>query len=465
MAPKFGTSGLRGLVNELTDDLCGGYVTAFLQAVGPCGRLCIGRDLRPSSPRIAAAVTAAARAMGVQVRDLGALPTPALAMAAGQMGAPAVMVTGSHIPADRNGLKFYSPRGEITKSEEQAIAALMTAYVPLSALVTRPLGPSDPAGAVAYLARYVDFLGSQALAGMRIGVYQHSSVARDMLCEMIAALGGAPMALGRADHFIPVDTEAVSDEMRARLQDWAGDQTFDAILSADGDADRPLLTDAAGKVIPGDILGHLSARALGANVVVTPVSSNTMIERAQVYDRVIRTKIGSPFVIAGLEQALATPCRPVGFEANGGFLLGFTAQRAGRELAPLMTRDAVLPLLMPLIAAQKAGQGLSDLLVQLPQRRTAADRLERVETERSLALVALLVRDVDERAAFFDGLGVEVGLDLTDGLRVSFDNGLILHLRPSGNAPELRCYAEAETETKAMAAMKDTLTRAARRIA
>lgn len=465
MAPKFGTSGLRGLVTELTDDLCGAYVTAFLQVGGPCACLCIGRDLRPSSPRIAAAVAAAAQAAGLQVRDLGEVPTPALAMAAGQMGAPAVMVTGSHIPADRNGLKFYSPQGEITKSQEQAITALMTSKALLPALVICPLGASDPAGAVAYLARYVDFLGPQALTGLRIGVYQHSSVARDMLCELIAALGGAPVALGRADHFIPVDTEAVSDDMRARLRGWANNQPFDAILSADGDADRPLLTDAAGEVIPGDILGHLSARALGANVVVTPVSSNTMIERAQLYDRVIRTKIGSPFVIAGLEQALSVPCRPVGFEANGGFLLGFAAQRAGRELAPLMTRDAVLPMLMPLIAARAAGQGLRDLLMRLPQRRTAADRLEGVATERSLALVALLAHDTNERAAFFDGLGPEVGLDLTDGLRVSFKSGRILHLRPSGNAPELRCYAEAETEAEAVAAMKDALARAARRIA
>jgi phosphomannomutase len=464
MAPKFGTSGLRGLVTELGDDLCGGYVTAFLGVVGPCTHLCIGRDLRPSSPRIAAAVAAAARAAGVAVRDFGEVPTPALAMIAGQMGAPAVMVTGSHIPADRNGLKFYSPTGEITKDEELAISARMAAAGARTPVVTRPLGASDPAAAAGYLARYVEFLGADALTGARIGVYQHSSVARDMLCDLIAALGGVPVALGRADHFIPVDTEAVPDEMRAALRAWASDRSLAAILSADGDADRPLLTDAAGAVIPGDVLGHLTARALGANVVVTPVSSNTMIERAQVFDRVIRTRIGSPFVIAGMDQALAAPCRPVGFEANGGFLLGFAARRDGHELAPLMTRDAVLPMLMPLIAAREAGLGLHDLLAGLPQRHTAADRLEGVATDRSLALVAALSGDADARAGFFDGHGPESGLDLTDGLRVSFQSGLILHLRPSGNAPELRCYAEADTEARAIAAMRDTLARAARRL-
>ena len=82
MAPKFGTSGLRGLVSELTDGLCAGYVRAFLQVTPHSGRLMIGRDLRPSSERIAASVAAAAAAEGLTPVDCGALPTPALALAA-----------------------------------------------------------------------------------------------------------------------------------------------------------------------------------------------------------------------------------------------------------------------------------------------------------------------------------------------------------------------------------------------
>ena len=109
-APRFGTSGLRGLVTELTDTLVARYTRAFLRHLGAGDRLLIGRDLRDSSPGIAAAVAAGATAEGVSVTDCGALPTPALALEAMRLGVPAIMVTGSHIPADRNGLKFYRRR-------------------------------------------------------------------------------------------------------------------------------------------------------------------------------------------------------------------------------------------------------------------------------------------------------------------------------------------------------------------
>ena len=123
--PRFGTSGLRGLVAELTDDLVARYTRAFLKHLGAGDRLLIGRDLRTSSPRIATACATAAAAEGFAVTDCGALPTPALALEAMRLGVPAVMVTGSHIPADRNGLKFYRPDGEIEKADEAGMLTLL----------------------------------------------------------------------------------------------------------------------------------------------------------------------------------------------------------------------------------------------------------------------------------------------------------------------------------------------------
>ena len=121
MPPKFGTSGLRGLVTEMTPDLVGAHVQAFIRACPVGTGLFVGRDLRPSSPAIAGMVADAARAAGLVVTNCGDVPTPALALAAMEAGAGAVMITGSHIPADRNGLKFYTPLGEITKEHEAAI--------------------------------------------------------------------------------------------------------------------------------------------------------------------------------------------------------------------------------------------------------------------------------------------------------------------------------------------------------
>lgn len=445
MAPKFGTSGLRGLVTELTDGLVADHVRAFLSVTDHSGDLLIGRDLRPSSTRIAQAVTAAAAQRGVRTFDCGVLPTPALAMAAMRRRAPAIMVTGSHIPADRNGLKFYTPDGEITKAQEKAILAALSDPTPAPQAVATPLDEA----AQAYIDRYVDFLPDAALSGLAIGVWQHSSVARDLLPALLERLGARVVALDRSDDFVPVDTEAVDAGTRRKLQDWARDLELDAIVSTDGDADRPLVADGSGRVVPGDILGLLTAAELGADTVVTPVSSNTAIERCGLFGRVIRTRIGSPHVIAGMEQAMPSPsARVAGFEANGGFLLGFAAQ--GRQpLAPLLTRDAMLPIVTVLARAARQGTDLAGLVAGLPGRRTAADRLQDVPTERSAALVVALESRPDLRGGLLAGLGAEEWTDRTDGLRIGLSDGAIVHLRPSGNAPELRVYVEADGQDQA----------------
>jgi phosphomannomutase len=264
-----------------------------------------------------------------------------------------------------------------------------------------------------------------------------------MLAAALVACGARVVELGRSETFIPVDTEAVDAATRAQLADWAAARGLDAIVSTDGDGDRPLLTDAMGRVIPGDVLGQITAAALGAETVVTPVSSNTGVEAGGRFARVIRTRIGSPFVIAAMETVGG---RVAGYEANGGFLLGFAAEGPAGPLPALMTRDSLLPIVAVLAEARAAG-GVAARVAAEPARFTAADRLTEVPTDRSAALVARLTADRAARAAFLGPLGLtETGTDTTDGLRIVAAGGRIVHVRPSGNAPELRLYAEAETQ-------------------
>lgn len=449
MPPKFGTSGLRGLVVDLTPALVQRYTSAFVAACPTGTGLFVGQDLRPSSPAIAREVIAAARAAGVDVEDCGALPTPALAAAAMRAGAAAVMVTGSHIPADRNGLKFYLPSGEISKTDEAAIGAALDAPFPAAAKPGTVQLHAE-AGA-AYVARYLGAFGPQALAGLRLGIYQHSSVARDLLVDLVSALGATAVPLARSEVFIPVDTEAVDPEVREQLAAWCAAHRLDALLSTDGDADRPMLADATGQIVPGDVLGVMTAQALGAEVICTPVSSNSMVAQVPAFRAVHLTRIGSPFVIAAMEAALvADPdAKVVGFEANGGFLLGFTATGPTGPLPPLMTRDAMLPMIAPLAAARAAGRSLAAGLAELPARFTAADRLTETPPEASAAFLAQLSASAEARAAFLQPLGHETALDRTDGLRIVLENGRIVHLRPSGNAPEFRVYVEAASAAEA----------------
>lgn len=449
MAPKFGTSGLRGLVTDLTDDLVANYVTAFIAACPTGGCVHIGEDLRPSSPTIAKAVENAVLAAGLDVVNHGAVPTPALALASMCAGHAAVMVTGSHIPADRNGLKFYIPEGEISKPDETAINA---ALGHAAAQATTGAATAPTTALPAFVQRYQSAFGSDALAGLRIGVYQHSSVARDVMGDILRSLGAVTVPLARSDVFIPVDTEAVDPQTRVMLGDWAREQGLDAIVSTDGDGDRPMVAGADGAILPGDILGPLTASLLGADVLVTPVSSNSLIDQMSAFKDCHRTRIGSPFVIAQMEDLLSTDpdAKVVGYEANGGFLLGYTATCPAGPLAPLMTRDSLLPMVAPLVAAKSNGLSLSELAATLPSRFTAADRVQGIATEKSSALIARLTSDPAARADFFTGVGVEEGIDLTDGLRVTFAGRTVVHLRPSGNAPECRCYVEADNQEAAV---------------
>lgn len=457
---RFGTSGLRGLVVELTDEVCCAYTAAFLQAISAStGRVALAIDLRPSSPRIAAACAAAIEHAGLDVDFCGAIPTPALAYYAQTQGVPGIMVTGSHIPFDRNGIKFYSSSGEITKLDETRIGRAVVT-VPAEGQTAR-LPPIDCRAYQGYLDRYRQFFPDNALAGMTLGVYEHSSVARDLLRELLESLGAAVIALGRTDDFIPIDTEAVSEADVEQARRWAEQYRFDAILSTDGDGDRPLLGDENGHWFRGDLAGILCAQFLGAQAVVTTVSCNTAVESCGAFAKVIRTRIGSPCVIEGIEQLIRSGARKVvGFEPNGGFLVGSPIEKNGKVLAPLLTRDAVLPILCLLTMAKEKGCPVSDLPRGLPARFTASDRLQNFPSAASGQLLSALSASTDAINELLDGVcGRPTGIDQTDGLRIFLSNNEIVHFRASGNAPELRCYAEAATQERAEALVQACLQR------
>ncbi|MFN3795973.1 phosphomannomutase [Sphingobium yanoikuyae] len=462
----FGTSGARGLVVAMTDRVCFAYSCAFLQHLSSIGQFAPGRhvaiagDLRPSTPRIMAACAAAIRHMGGEVDNCGFVPSPAVAAHGFANDIPSLMVTGSHIPDDRNGIKFNRTDGEVLKPDEQGIRAQSVDLPDLfdDQGMLKDAQPASPLidAATPYIARYVDAFGAQALSGMKLGVYEHSAVGRDILVALVEALGGEAVSLGRSEKFIPVDTEAVRPEDQQLAREWAAELELDAILSTDGDSDRPLLADESGAWMRGDVLGILCARALGIRAVATPVSCNSAVELSGLFDAVRRTRIGSPFVIeamdALIDEGQASVC---GYEANGGFLLATPVTIEGRELGALPTRDAVLPILATLVDARRQGVALSTLLAQLPARYTFSERLQNYPTTQSQALIAHLEEgseaDILARlTGMFGSLAGEAdGVDRTDGLRIHFKGGDIIHLRPSGNAPELRCYTESDTAERA----------------
>ncbi|MGX7709220.1 phosphomannomutase [Methylobacterium sp. Gmos1] len=446
---KFGTSGLRGLVTDLVGQPSFAYAAAFFASVGKeagaSREVVIGRDLRNSSAGIAATVATAAAAAGLTAIDCGPLPTPALALEARRRGSCAVMVTGSHIPEDRNGLKFYRADGEITKADEAAILAALGEVATGAPVPPAVAAQQEPDAIARYRRRYLDAFKADVLSGQKIAVYQQSSVARDLLIDVLAGFGASAVPIGRSESFVPIDTEAHRPEDVAFIRDVTASGDFDALVTTDGDADRPLIADGTGRIVRGDVLGLITARYLGADTVVVPVTAGSAIERAGGFQRVLRTKVGSPFVIAGMEQAARDGAKVIcGFEANGGFLLGSDCPIGDKVLPALPTRDAVLPILATLAAVREAAMPLADLVVTLDVGETASNRLPNVAAERSGALLRQLT-DETFRREFLRPVGVPQAVDEQDGVRIGLDGERTIHFRASGNAPELRCYAEAKS--------------------
>jgi len=520
---KFGTSGRRGEVVHLTQLEV--YINVlselrYLQSrpsaeggIRQGEEFYFGYDLRPSSSayvpeqqgrgEIAQAVERAIRDAGMRPVNLGRIPTPALTGYALSQGRGSVMVTGSHIPFDRNGYKTNTARGELRKEDEEPIARTVRqvreeifsqpfAQSPFDAQGFFKSGHEDlpqecDTARTAYIERYTRFFQGQTLAGMRLMVYQHSAVGRDLLVEILERLGAQVIASGRSDTFVPLDTENIDDAQLAIVQALADEAIarqgpIDAVVSTDGDSDRPLILgvdSATGKVrfFGGDLVGVIVAMYLEADAVVVPISCNDAIDRSPLAPVLEpKTRIGSPYVIAGLERARSRGRRRVcGWEANGGFLTGSDIEQNGRRLTALPTRDAVLPILGALLAARGKGLTLAELFGQLPRRfsraalmprfprRTAVEIMERLSPpDRDLQDVAFEPEpaagdrdDLRQRLQRFftpqAGFGPIARLNYIDGVRIFFSNGEVVHLRPSGNADEFRVYAVADTQERANA--------------
>ncbi len=242
----FGTSGLRGLVDEITDLEAYVNTRGFLDFLVESGEgqtgscVALAGDLRPStdSPErsILRAVARAVEDAGFRAVHCGRIPTPALAYYAITRNWPSVMVTGSHIPFDRNGIKFNKRGGEVLKADEAEILRAVEyvrhqeyAQPEATSLFdsggwfrapadTRALPPPVTEARDLYIRRYLDFFPPQALAGLRVALYEHSAVGRDVLAEVLRALGATVHPVGRSAEFVPIDTEAMTEAKLSELQ-------------------------------------------------------------------------------------------------------------------------------------------------------------------------------------------------------------------------------------------------------
>jgi phosphoglucosamine mutase len=422
MTLRFGTDGVRGRVgDELTPELVLALGRAAARVLG-ADRFLVGRDPRLSGPLLEGALAAGLAAEGVHVERLGVLPTPAVAALAAAEGVPGAVISASHNTYADNGVKLFTAGGrKLDDAVEERLEAELQ-RPPAEPRTGAALGTvaDRPDAADRYVDGLVASLGGRRLDGL--------SVVLD--CANGAASTVGPAALRRLG--ADVDVMAAEPDGRnindgcgstapAALADRVVAVGADAGLAVDGDADRVVAVDAAGRVVDGDHLMALCAvdRAergvLAERTVVVTVMTNLGFRLAMAeHDiRVVETPVGDRYVLEALE--------------DGGWSLG--GEQSGhvifRDLAT--TGDGLLTGIQTLDAVCRSGRTLADLagvMRSLPQ----------------------VLRNVPVATR-----GLDVGAALADEVAPAaprLGEGRVL-LRPSGTEPVVRVMVEAGTTAEA----------------
>lgn len=431
MSLEFGTDGVRGVANaELTPELTLALGRAAARVIGG-GRFLVGRDTRRSGPLLFSALAAGLAAEGLTIVDLGVLPTPGVAFESAAEGVGAAMISASHNPFQDNGIKFFLPGGrKLTDEVEARIEEQLRAIVHAAP----GAGPAPPvgsavgtivdgsAGRTGYADALVESLEGRRLDGLTVVLDCAHGAAFEVAPAVLARLGATVHAIhDRPDgQNINHDCGSTHPQNLVRAVVARG---ADLGLAFDGDADRLIAVDAAGRIVDGDQIMavcalDLSARGrLAHDTLVVTVMSNLGLKLAMA-ERGIKlreTKVGDRHVLEELEA--------------GGYSLG------GEQSGHVIFRDRATTgdgLLTGLVLGDimwRSGRSLADLagvMRRFPQVLRNVSGVDRARLQGAEELWAE-VQNVEE----------EMG-----------SNGRVL-IRRSGTEPFVRVMVEASTQEDA----------------
>jgi phosphoglucosamine mutase len=392
----FGTDGIRGTAGQFPLDPA--TVHAFGQALGsvarhlgPDPRIVIGMDTRESSPWIAAQVAGGLKDAKVGVRFAGTVTTPGVAFLTHTDSFVAgVMISASHNPYQDNGLKVFGHSGyKLPDHEEHAIEEEIFRLLEAG---VNPV-PAEFAVDEGLDRRYVDNLLSTistSLHGLRIVIDCGNGAASHLALDLFRRAGAEVSSISCAPdgRNINLDCGALHVEP---LQKAVIDRHADLGVAFDGDADRAIFVAKSGRIIDGDAVLLIAARALLAvgrlpkNLVVATVMSNLGLEQALERDgiRLTRTAVGDKYV---LEEMLRSGAA-LGGEQSGHVIFSDYST----------TGDGMLTALKIMTIAAETGSGLDELtagLTTFPQRLVNV-RVREKKTLTDLPSVAKEVRECE----------------------------------------------------------------------
>jgi phosphoglucosamine mutase len=427
----FGTDGVRGLANQfVTAELALDLSVAAAHVLGDVGAFeghrpvaVVGRDPRASGEFLAAAVVAGLASAGVDVLDVGVMPTPAIAFLTESTGADlGVVLSASHNPMPDNGIKFFARGGHKLADElEDAIEGRLREdwQRPTGAAVGR-VRQDGTAGD-----RYVEHLLStlpHRLDGLTVVVDAAHGAAHQVAPEVLRLAGAEVVAIGDRPDGLNINDGYGSTHL-GRLRDAVREHGAHAGVALDGDADRCLAVDSHGEVVDGDqILAVLAlalreAGRLPYDTAVVTVMSNLGFRLAMAREgvSVVETAVGDRYVLEAMKA--------------GGFGLG--GEQSGHVIFSehATTGDGTLTALQLLARVAATGKPLDELAAVM-------DRLPQV---------LLNVRGVDRG-------GVDGCAPLHAAVAAAESElgatGRVL-LRPSGTEPVVRVMVEAPDKAQA----------------
>jgi phosphoglucosamine mutase len=380
----FGTDGIRGVAGEPPLDpttvfAAGVALGAEANRLRSHPEVVIGMDTRESGPWIANMLAGGLAQQGVQTRFAGVVTTPGVAYLTRSLPFVAgVMISASHNPFQDNGIKVFGhsgyklPDGEEHLVEEEIFRLLRNGLEPRAFALQE-----DPALDGQYLEYLISTLNGP-LSGLRLIVDCGNGAASKLGPELFRRAGAdvRPICCQPDGRNINLNCGALHVEQVARA---VVEQSADGGVAFDGDADRAMFVGRSGKIIDGDAVLLIAARALKragrlpGNSVVATVMSNLGLEKALEREGVqlLRTPVGDKYV---LEEMLRTGA-VLGGEQSGHVIF--------HEYAT--TGDGLLTALRVFEIARRAGLGLDELAAELrvyPQKLVNVRVRERTPLER-----------------------------------------------------------------------------------
>ncbi len=431
----FGTSGIRGYTSytgetdyiTLSDDFCYNVVKAFIKHLNKKGVIVVGRDLRETSFHIQNIIMQSIFDNGCIPINCGITPTPALTYYVKNSDCiGGIMITGSHIKASMNGLKFINNEEEISKVEEADIERI---YDEIKDEVSnKDFSKRDAVSDFCETNNandcYTNFLKKHAkdYRSLKIVIDVRNSCHKKTMISVLTQAGAEVISLTKEqEKFIALDTES-SDAVNTELQQAILKNNADLGITYDSDGDRPSFYDEQGNLITGDMIAIILADNLQTKNIATPINSSSGIDT--IGKTIYCTKVGSPYVIAAMKQYNCG----FGFESNGGCIFS--------EI--MYTRDGGYPtiLLLNLLVLKK--KKLSQLIADYPCFFMYKTKIDCSTKYNQYILDTIRKKYLAEKKQ----------MNELDGLKVYLDKETWILFRPSSNAPEFRVFVESRSKDK-----------------